>query len=164
MTLPLPKTEVRIKRRRGGQPGNRNRLLHGRYTHTAQAQRQAVRALLKAARDLTIRAAMVARARRSYRRKQAAELEGGKPPGPFPRSAEIASRQAGLAVRSVNAASQAFQFVLDTELFFFEGGDADFVPIWMSHLRADELLQFPVLFGKFLNVPFQCHQCTSFLA
>ena len=74
MTLPLSKTEVRIKRR-GGQPGNRNRLVHGRYTRAAQERRQSVRALLKAARDLTIRAAMVARARRSYRRKQAAELK-----------------------------------------------------------------------------------------
>ncbi len=75
MTLPLPKTEVRIKRRRGGQPGNSNRLSHGGYTRAAAAQRKTVRALLKAARDLTIRAAMVARARRSYRRKREAEWE-----------------------------------------------------------------------------------------
>ncbi len=150
-----------MARQRGGQPGNRNRLVHGSYTRAAVERRKAVRVLLRAARDLTIRAAMVARARRAYRRKQASEQEKGKTHAPFPRFAESAPTGSGVAVRSVNAASQAFQFVLDAEFFFFEGGNADFVPIRMSHLRADELLQSPVFFGKFQNVPFQCHQCTS---
>jgi hypothetical protein len=36
----------------GGQPGNRNALRHGRYTAEATAERRALRALLRRAREL----------------------------------------------------------------------------------------------------------------
>ncbi len=54
---------------------------------------------------------------------------------------------------SVDAASQPFQFVLDAELFFFERGDPDLVPVGVGHFRVDDFFEFSVLFGEFLYMP-----------
>ena len=43
----MSETAKRIARRRGGQPGNRNALKHGRTTAEAKAERARVRYLLK---------------------------------------------------------------------------------------------------------------------
>ena len=62
---------------------------------------------------------------------------------------------------SVNAASQSFEFVFYAEFFFLEGRDADFIPVGSSHLVVYAVLQFVVFFGQFLDMPLQCHACTS---
>ena len=41
-----------VKRRRGGQPGNRNRLTHGLYARTFVARREKTRAVLRNTRAL----------------------------------------------------------------------------------------------------------------
>lgn len=62
---------------------------------------------------------------------------------------------------SVNAASQSFEFVFYSKLFFFQRGDPDFIPIGARHLIVYAFFQFLVFFGQFLDMPLQCHACTS---
>jgi hypothetical protein len=54
----------------------------------------------------------------------------------------------------VGSGSEPFQFVLDSELFFFEGNDPGLVPIGMGQFVADEFFEFPMFGGKFLDMPF----------
>src|SRR5271170_7943907 len=67
---PLPPLlfEVRMPagRKRGGQPGNRNRLRHGRFSQTFAERRAEIRAMIADAENLIVRAKMVGRARRNY--------------------------------------------------------------------------------------------------
>ena len=67
------KNEVRIseppKRRRGGQPGNRNRLRHGRYAKAAIERRKQVTTLARLGRHALVRIRMILRARRALKRK-----------------------------------------------------------------------------------------------
>ena len=42
----MGKSEKRIRRRRGGQPGNQNALKHGRHTAQAKAERRWMRDLV----------------------------------------------------------------------------------------------------------------------
>lgn len=71
--VPPPKNEVRITardpaaRRRGGQPGNRNRLRHGRWSRAADANRAEIRALLYETECLIARIHMVGRMRQVWR-------------------------------------------------------------------------------------------------
>jgi hypothetical protein len=62
------------KRKRGGQPGNRNRLLHGRYTQDRAAWRVERRAYRRKARALTILVRNVLKARQALKRRQAARV------------------------------------------------------------------------------------------
>jgi hypothetical protein len=50
-------------RKRGGQPGNSNRLKHGRFMHRRMQRRAETRALIRAMRNLTIRISMMANSR-----------------------------------------------------------------------------------------------------
>jgi hypothetical protein len=47
-------TECEHRRRRGGQPGNRNGVTHGQHTRDARAARKASHAILKAAAHLIV--------------------------------------------------------------------------------------------------------------
>gem|GEM_PF-6792281 len=78
--LPPPDVEVRMQdidaaslsppqRKRGGQPGNRNRLKHGRYKSAFAARREKTRVVLRSTLHLVIRLAMVARMRKAMREK-----------------------------------------------------------------------------------------------
>ena len=53
-------------RKRGGQPGNRNRLKHGDYSAGRIAQRKEIAALLCKARHAIVRAKWIARARQHW--------------------------------------------------------------------------------------------------
>ncbi len=64
------KTEVRI-RKRGGQPGNTNRLRHGRYTAERIARRGQVMRLTRLGRHALLRVKMILRARKALKRKKA---------------------------------------------------------------------------------------------
>jgi len=69
---PLPISEVRItepRRKRGGQPGNTNRLRHGGFSAKARERREWVRALVAQTNALILRVEMVARARRGLAAK-----------------------------------------------------------------------------------------------
>ncbi len=57
------------RRKRGGQPGNRNRLKHGRYTSAFAARRAKTRATLRKTRHLVIRLTMVARMHQALQAK-----------------------------------------------------------------------------------------------
>lgn len=68
---PLPISEVRmVRRKRGGQPGNCNRLRHGGFSREARARRDAVRALVAETEALIMRIGMVARARKTLKVKE----------------------------------------------------------------------------------------------
>ena len=54
--------------------------------------------------------------------------------------------------------SQSFEFVLQAELFFFELGDAHFVPTAMRHLRVNLLLQLPMFIREFPDVTLYGHR------
>jgi hypothetical protein len=79
---PLPISEVRIVeprkpvcrslgvgRKRGGQPGNTNRLRHGGFSAKARERREWVRALVAETDALILRVEMVGRARRGLAAK-----------------------------------------------------------------------------------------------
>lgn len=57
-------------RKRGGQPGNTNRLRHGGFSREAQARRDWVRALVAETDALILRIEMVGRARKVLKAKQ----------------------------------------------------------------------------------------------
>jgi hypothetical protein len=67
--VPPQKSEVRInlpfKRKRGGQPGNRNRLKHGAFFRAARFRQARVAEMIRAAQALIVRADLVARARKA---------------------------------------------------------------------------------------------------
>lgn len=71
-------------RRRGGQPGNRNRLVHGRYSRAWRVRRAQVRTLLRQSRALVAAMRAAASLRRFVTTHQRAEPR---------RSAEAASRR-----------------------------------------------------------------------
>lgn len=60
-------------RKRGGQPGNRNRLKHGRYAARDRERHERVRKLVRATRNLAIKFGMMAGAYRALRRKKTRE-------------------------------------------------------------------------------------------
>lgn len=62
----------------------------------------------------------------------------------------------------VDAALKPFEFVLDPEFFFFEGGHPNFVPIGMGHFGFDHFLKFSVFFGQFHHVSFKGHRSHLF--
>src|SRR5882672_6254241 len=69
---PLPKHEVRMgaeisRRRRGGQPGNCNRLKHGDYSAARIGRRKEIAQLLRRARHAIVRARWIARARKHWK-------------------------------------------------------------------------------------------------
>jgi hypothetical protein len=72
----VKKSEVRIPdtapRKRGGQPGNRNRLRHGRYAATTIERRKEVAALGRLARHALTRVKMILRARKALKRARIA--------------------------------------------------------------------------------------------
>ncbi len=63
---PVPDEGLSL-RSRGGQPGNRNRLSHGRYSQARTARRAKNRALIRAMRNLTRRIEMMAWSRKALR-------------------------------------------------------------------------------------------------
>jgi hypothetical protein len=69
--IPPQISEVRIARKRGGQPGNSNRRKHGAFSRGAADERRRIVILVKAAENLIVRVHMVARARAALRRKLA---------------------------------------------------------------------------------------------
>lgn len=56
------------KRRRGGQPGNSNRLRHGRWSKAYGAREAYIAALIRKGEHFCIRLAMIARARAHFRK------------------------------------------------------------------------------------------------
>ncbi|GEM_PF-4291774 len=66
------KSEVRIppKRKRGGQPGNTNRLRHGRYAADTLTRRGQVMGLTRLARHVLVRVKMILRARKALKAKR----------------------------------------------------------------------------------------------
>jgi hypothetical protein len=60
------------KRKRGGQPGNSNRRLHGRYTRKEAARREELRAYRRKGRALVILVDNVLRARKALKLRLAA--------------------------------------------------------------------------------------------
>jgi hypothetical protein len=60
------------KRKRGGQPGNRNRLVHGRYTQAEAASRADIRTIRRKGRALVILVDNVLKARKALKRRRAA--------------------------------------------------------------------------------------------
>ena len=73
------------------------------------------------------------------------------------RSLSHVSKRRG-AGASVLLHSQSFEFVLQAELFFFELGDAHFVPTRMRHLRVDLLLQLLMFIREFPDVTLYGHR------
>jgi hypothetical protein len=65
----LLQQSLQQKRKRGGQPGNTNRLRHGLYSRAHLARRDEGRALRRKTRRLIAKLGMVARARAALRRK-----------------------------------------------------------------------------------------------
>ena len=61
---------VELRRKRGGQPGNRNRLRHGAFSAKARERREWVRGLVASTNALIVRIEMVARARKALKAKQ----------------------------------------------------------------------------------------------
>jgi hypothetical protein len=60
------------KRKRGGQPGNRNRLVHGRYTQAEAASRADIRTIRRKGRALVILVDNVLKARKALKHRLAA--------------------------------------------------------------------------------------------
>jgi hypothetical protein len=58
------------KRKRGGQPGNSNRLRHGLYSRTWLAQRDESRTLRRRTRHLIVKLHMIARSRNTLARQR----------------------------------------------------------------------------------------------
>mgnify|MGYP000143737189 CR=1 FL=1 len=51
----MSKNEPREKKRRGGQPGNRNAVKHGLYSKAAREEKEEVAELTKVLRELSAR-------------------------------------------------------------------------------------------------------------
>lgn len=67
-----------VRRKRGGQPGNRNRLRHGGFSAAARARRESVRAVIANAEKFIVRIEMIARARCALKDKQARKALAAK--------------------------------------------------------------------------------------
>src|SRR6185437_8088513 len=66
----------------------------------------------------------------------------------------IASATAsGVAETLVDAASQPFEFVFNSEFFFFEGLDTNLIPFGVRHFGVDRVFELLMFFGKFLDMP-----------
>ena len=74
----MPDNPPKTPRRRGGQPGNRNRLKHGRFSRRRLERRAKVRALLRKTRGLVCRLEMGTRARRALAAKSTLPLREGR--------------------------------------------------------------------------------------
>jgi hypothetical protein len=59
------------KRKRGGQPGNRNRLIHGRYSNEEAAWREKMRGYRRKGKALVILVDNVLKARKALKRRRA---------------------------------------------------------------------------------------------
>jgi len=74
----MKNNEVRMPdaapRKRGGQPGNRNRLRHGRYATATIGRRKEVMALGRLARHALTRVKMILRSRKALKRVRIAPL------------------------------------------------------------------------------------------
>jgi hypothetical protein len=57
------------KRKRGGQPGNKNRLRHGRYTEDFARRRATINRSVARAKMLLIRVKMILRMRQALKKK-----------------------------------------------------------------------------------------------
>ena len=68
-------------RKRGGQPGNRNRLRHGRYAATTIGRRKEVMALGRLARHALTRVKMILRTRKALKRVRTAPRFSAVIPG-----------------------------------------------------------------------------------
>ena len=67
---PLP--EISRRRKRGGQPGNRNRLRHGRYSQEFAARKAEIDRAIAGAKTLLVRVEMILRMRKALKKKTAA--------------------------------------------------------------------------------------------
>ncbi|HEX4862237.1 MAG TPA: hypothetical protein VFV07_13450, partial [Rhizomicrobium sp.] len=65
----MPDNPPKTRRRQGGQPGNRNRLKHGRFSRRRLERHARVKALLRKTRGLICRLDMGLRARKALARK-----------------------------------------------------------------------------------------------
>jgi hypothetical protein len=68
-----------VRRKRGAQPGNSNRLSHGRYSKAEAERRAAFAALLRKSDAMLIWANNILRARAALQRKRAAQLTSHLP-------------------------------------------------------------------------------------
>jgi hypothetical protein len=83
-------------RKRGGQPGNRNRLHHGRYAAVTIERRKEVTALGRLARHALTRVKMILRARKALKRVRSAPLsQPHKCHGPRMRATQLGSVRSG---------------------------------------------------------------------
>ena len=74
------------KRKRGGQPGNSNRLVHGRYTQKRAARRAELWAYRRKGRTLVILVKNVLKARKALKRRLTARTlaaAASRPPMPL---------------------------------------------------------------------------------
>lgn len=52
----------------------------------------------------------------------------------------------------MNAAPQSFELVFNSELFFFESMDPDFIPVRMGQFHLYHFFQFLMFFGQLGDV------------
>jgi hypothetical protein len=74
-----------VKRKRGGQPGNCNRLLHGRYTQAEAASRADIRSYRRKGRALVILVNNILKARAMLKRRLAARALAAQAAAAHPR-------------------------------------------------------------------------------
>ena len=67
-----PISDISHRRKRGGQPGNRNRLRHGRYFQEFAARKAEIDRAIAAAKALLVRVEMILRMRKAMKMKSAA--------------------------------------------------------------------------------------------
>jgi hypothetical protein len=94
------------KRKRGGQPGNRNRLLHGRYTQAEAASRADIRSYRRKGRALVIFVNNILKARAMLKRRLAARALAAQAAAAHPRR-PIVLRTKALRARPRNTARQS---------------------------------------------------------
>lgn len=138
---PLPNSEVRIpkpRRKRGGQPGNRNRLAHGGFSQRARERRDWVRALVAETNALIIRVEMVGRARRTLK----AKLEKTVIPGEYAAARRVRGSHSGsvLATQVVKL-SRSLEIISAASLPAY-GKRATWVPSAFAKATADVMSYF----------------------
>jgi hypothetical protein len=90
----MPEASVSLpKRKRGGQPGNRNRLVHGRYTQAEAASRADIREIRRKGRALVILVDNILKARKALKRKRAALALAAAHVRPSPRPKTVGVQQ-----------------------------------------------------------------------
>ncbi|MGN6149618.1 MAG: hypothetical protein ACTHPD_13850 [Rhizomicrobium sp.] len=67
-----PVPDISHRRKRGGQPGNTNRLRHGRYSQPFAARKAEIDRAIAKAKALLVRVDMVLRMRKALKKKTAA--------------------------------------------------------------------------------------------